>query len=46
MENKPIFVLLVGGKSERMGLPKGILFKTHENVQDYDHSNDEIFNLH
>ena len=27
-------------------LPKGILFKTHENVQDYDHSNDEIFNLH
>ena len=25
MENKPIFVLLVGGKSERMGLPKGIL---------------------
>ena len=27
-------------------MPKGILFKTHENVQDYDHSNDEIFNLH
>lgn len=25
MENKPVFVLLVGGKSERMGLPKGIL---------------------
>ena len=27
-------------------LPKGILFKAHENVQNYDRSNDEIFNLH
>lgn len=25
MENKPVFVLLAGGKSERMGLPKGLL---------------------
>jgi len=25
MENKPIFILLAGGKSERMGLPKGLL---------------------
>lgn len=25
MENKPVFVLLAGGKSERMGVPKGLL---------------------
>ena len=25
MENKPVFVLLAGGKSERMGVAKGLL---------------------